>query len=193
MKQRLNLLLIIFAAIGLFSTSNAKAQVAKPQVYSVEEIIEKAPTLVGQTVQVKGRVHHVCAQTGRKLFLATADEKKIFRINAGDKIDKFDADAVDRIVIATGIVAEQRVTLEDLNKQEATAIAADKADKAKKDKKAAEHCTSEAKANGENTSATPLQRVQALKAKLKKQVEAGKNNYLSFYSVNNSNEYSIEK
>ena len=191
MKRQFNLLLFVFVATALFSLSNVNAQVAKPQVYTVADIIEKAPVLVGQTVQVKGLVHHVCAQTGRKLFLVTADGKKIFRINAGDKLDKFDDNAVDSTVVATGVVAEQKVTMEDLNKQEAAAIAAEKVQKDKKT--TADHCTAEAKANGENTSATPVQRVQTLKDKLNKQIEAGKNNYLSFYTVDNSNEYSIVK
>jgi F0F1-type ATP synthase membrane subunit b/b' len=82
------------------------------------------------------------------------------------------------------------VTLEDLNKQEAAAIAAEKVAEAKK---VADHCSSEAKANGESLTSTPLQRIQALKNKLKKQVEEGNNNYLSFYSANNCNEYSIVK
>lgn len=189
MKLQLNVLLIAFVAAGLFSFSTVNAQGAKPQVYSVEQIIEKAPVLVGQTVQVKGLVHHVCAQTGRKLFLVTADGKKIFRINAGDKLDKFDDNAVDSTVVATGVVAEQKVTLEDLNKQEAAAIAAEKVQKDKKT--TAEHCTAEAKSKGENTSATPVQRVQAMKDKLNKQIAEGKNPYLSFYTVDNSNEYSI--
>jgi hypothetical protein len=190
MKRQLNVLLIIFAAANLFLLNNIQAQDAKSQVYSVEEIIEKAPTLVGQTVSVKGNVQHICERSGRKLFLETTDGKRTFRFNAGKKIDKFDENAIERTVIATGIVAEQRVTIEDLNNQEAAAIAAEKAQKAKK---TAEHCTSEAKANGENTSATPLQRVQALKAKLNKQIEAGKKNYLSFYTIDDTNEYSIVK
>ena len=143
--------------------------------------------MVGKTVTVKGTVQHICEKTGRKLFLETADGKKTFRLNAGTKIDKFNENALDTVVIASGVVAEQKVTLEDLNKQEAAVVAAEKA------KKVAEHCTSEAKANGENTAATPVQRVQALKDKLNKQVEAGKNNYLSFYTIDNVDEYSIVK
>ncbi len=190
MKKQLNVLLIIFAAANLFLLSPVQAQNTKFSLYSVDEIIEKAPTLVGKTVTVKGTVQHICEHTGRKLFLETADGKNTFRFNAGKKINKFDESALDNEVLATGIVAEQRLTLEDINKQEAAAIAAEKAQKAKK---TAEHCTSEAKANGENTAATPLQRIQALKNKLNKQIATGKNNYLSFYTIDDTNEYSIVK
>ena len=191
MKKQLTALLIIFAATNFFSQANAVAPDSTSKVYSVGEIVEKAPTLVGQTVQVKGLVSHICDKSGRKLFFVTADGSKSFRFNAGKLIDVFNENAVDSIVIATGVITETRVTLEDLNKQEVAAIAA--AEKVAKAKKAADHCTSEAKANGENTAATPLQRIQTQKEKIKKQVAEGKNNYLSFYAANNCNEYKIVK
>jgi hypothetical protein len=179
--------------VNLFTISNVQAQTANSHVYSVEEIIQKAPTLVGQTVQVKGLVSHICEKSGRKLFLAVADNSKTFRFNAGDKIEVFDENAVDSTVIATGVITETRITLEDLAKQEKAAIAAaEKIAKATK-KVAADHCTSEAKANGENTAATPLQRIQTQKDQISKQVAEGKNNYLSFYAANNCNEYKIVK
>jgi cytochrome c-type biogenesis protein CcmE len=193
MKLQLNSILIVFALVNLFTISNVQAQTANSHVYSVEEIIQKAPTLVGQTVQVKGLVSHICEKSGRKLFLAVADNSKTFRFNAGDKIEVFDENAVDSTVIATGVITETRITLEDLAKQEKAAIAAaEKIAKATK-KVAADHCTSEAKANGENTAATPLQRIQTQKDQISKQVAEGKNNYLSFYAANNCNEYKIVK
>lgn len=191
MKKNLIALLIIFGATSFLSLSNAATLVATDKVYSVEEIIEKAPTLVGQTVQVKGLVSHICEKSGRKLFLAVADNSKTFRFNAGDKIEVFDENAVDSIVIATGVITETRVTLDDLAKQEKAVIAA--AEKAAKEKKKADHCTSEAKANGENTAATPLQRIQTQKDQINKQIAEGKNNYLSYYAANNCNEYKIVK
>jgi hypothetical protein len=191
MKKQLTALLIIFAATNFLSQANAAAPNSNSKVYSVAEIIEKAPTLVGQTVQVKGLVSHICEKSGRKLFLAVPDNSKTFRFNAGDKITVFDENAVDSTVIATGVITETRITLEDLNKQEVAAIAA--AEKVAKAKKPADHCTSEAKANGENTAATPLQRIQTQKETIKKQVAEGKNNYLSFYAANSCNEYKIVK
>jgi len=193
MKLQLNSILIVFALVNLFTISNVQAQTANSHVYSVDEIIQKAPNLVGQTVQVKGLVSHICEKSGRKLFLAVADNSKTFRFNAGDKIEVFDENAVDSTVIATGVITETRITLEDLAKQEKAAIAAaEKIAKATK-KVAADHCTSEAKANGENTAATPLQRIQTQKDQISKQVAEGKNNYLSFYAANNCNEYKIVK
>ena len=195
MKKQSIALLILLAAANFFSLTNAATPVDNSKVYTVEEIIEKAPSLVGQTVQVKGLVQHICDKTGRKLFLATADGSKTFRFNAGDKIDVFNENALDSTVLAIGVIVEQKITLEDLNKQEAAVVAAEKVAKAKqtKVKEVADHCTSEAKANGENVAVTPLQRIQALKDKLAAQIKAGKNNYLSFYNASNCNEYHIVK
>jgi len=195
MKKQLTALLIIIAATNFLSQSNAATPVDNSKVYSVEEIIENAPSLVGQTVQVKGLVQHICDKTGRKLFLATADGSKTFRFNAGTKIDVFNENALDSTVLAIGVVVEQKLTLEDLNKQEAAVLAAEKVakDKKAKVKEVADHCTSEAKANGENVAVTPLQRIQTLKDKLNAQIKDGKNNYLSFYNASNCNEYHIVK
>lgn len=187
MKQKINFLVVAIAAIALFPFGNLKAQTTDSKVYSVEEMIAKASTLVGQTVKVTGVAQHVCATSGRKLFLASPDGKKTFRINAGTEIKRFDKAALHQTVTITGVVTESRVYMEDLNKQEAQALAAEKT------KKEAEHCTSEAKAQGENVSATPVQRAQVLQAKLKKQIKKGGNNYLSFYTIDNCNDCTISK
>lgn len=185
MKLKLNALFTFIAASLLLAGNSLYAQEAQTPVYSVDEIIVKAPDLVGQTVNVQGKAQHVCAHSGRKIFLVTTDGQKTFRFNAGKNIDKFDKNAVSKIVTITGIVAEQQVTLEQLDKQEALAIEAEKT------KKEAEHCASEAKAEGQNVKATPLQRIQAQKEKLKKQIEEGGKPYLSYYSVGQCNAYSI--
>ena len=188
MKTNSRLLVLTFAFFSVITFANLQAQTVNSKVYSVEEISKSISGLVGQTVQVKGLVSHICANTGRKLFLTTSDGSKTIRFNAGKEIDVFDENLVDSMVVATGVVAEQRITIENLKSQEAKLIEAEKA------KVTAEgHCTTEAKANGENVTATPLQRVQTQMETIKKQVSEGKNNYLSFYSLDNCNKYKVAK
>ena len=188
MKKNITCMLVAIATIALFPFGQSIAQNAgKSKIYTIEEIIEKAPSLVGQTVQIKGVAQHVCATSGRKLFLATPDGKMTFRVNAGKNITKFDKKVLKQNVIATGVVFETRTKMEALNKQEAAAIAAEKA------KAEPEHCSSEAKAQGEDVKATAVQRVQTLKTKLQEQIDKGGKDYLSFYSMNNCNEYTISK
>lgn len=175
---------ILFVALfvaALFTSVHAQ------NVYTVEEMLVKAPTLVGQTVQIKGLAHHVCAVSGRKLFLADADGNKIFRVNAGKDIAKFDKNVVDSIVIATGVVTENRTYMADLKKQ---LVAVKEAAKAKKK---LEHCDSEAKAEGLTLAATPTQRIQEQIANLKKQIKAGGKDYIATYTINDCNIYAITK
>jgi len=187
MKRQLILCCVAFVATALFSFGNAATPASKVKVYTIDEIIVKAPSLVGQTVQVKGLVDHVCAITGRKIFFITKKGNKTIRVDAGEKITKFDPQIKDKVVLVSGVVKEQKQTQEDLDRQEAKAIAA-------KDAKPAGHqCTANMKANGEDPEATLLERIKALKERLKKQIAAGKNNYLSFYSVGNCEEYSVVK
>ena len=180
MKTKMMFVALLVAAILPFS---AKAQT----VYTVEEILVKAPTLVGQTVQIKGMAHHVCAVTGRKLFLADTEGEKIFRVNAGKEIAKFDKTIVDSTVIATGVVTENRTYLADLKKQ---LVAVKEAAKAKKK---LEHCDSEAKAEGLTLAATPTQRINEQISNLKKQIKAGGKEYISNYTINDCNIYAIAK
>lgn len=186
MKQLFNVTLavLIFTA-GLTGQAVMAQQTSK--VYTVDEIIEKAPLLIGQTVTVKGVAQHVCSRSGKKLFLQTADGKRTFRFNAGSKVDKFNPDVLDKTVVATGVVAEQRVSLEDLQKQETAQVKAEEKNKAAQ----ASHCDADAKANGETAAATPLQRTRGLIEKLRKQIAAGQAAYLSYYSIKETNEYSI--
>jgi len=180
MKTKILLLALFVAALLPFST-NAQT------VYTVEEMAVKAPTLVGQTVQIKGSAHHVCAVTGRKLFLADTEGDKLFRVNAGKDIAKFDKTIVDSTVIATGVVTENRTYMPDLRKQ----LVAVK--EAAKTKKKLEHCDSEAKAEGMTLAATPTQRINEQISNLKKQIKAGGKDYIANYTINDCNIYAIAK
>ena len=187
MKRQFSILLAMTAI--LFCAAYTTAETAKKvKTYTVDQLIAKAPSLVGQTVQVKGICKHVCATTGRKLFLLSEDGTKMFRFNAGSKITKFDPTARGKEVSIIGVVAEQRITKEDLDQQEAKAIEAERTQSVNK-----EHCSTEAKANGESEKATPIQLNKNQKDKLLKQITTGGKNYLAFYTIDECNEYSIAK
>jgi len=188
--KKISALLLVAITVILFN-EQLSAQTASEKVYTVEQIIENAPELVGQTVMVKGEAQHICSHTGRKLFLASTDGKKTIRCNAGSKIDKFSEDVLDTIVVAKGVVTEQRIYIEDLEKQEAALLKAE--EKTKKEAPVAEHCDADTKAKGGNTALTPLQNVRKQKDKILQQVKDGKKNYLSNYTINETNEYSIAK
>ncbi len=175
---------LTFLSFCIFSSASFAQDTTK--IYTVDEIIANAPKLIGQTVTVKGKAQHVCTQSGRKIFLQTADAKKTLRFNAGKDITKFDPQAVGKQVTITGVVFEQKVTLELLEKQ------LEAAKKAETVQKEGEHCASDAKAQGQDIKLTPVQRIQAQIDSLKKQTSSGGNPYLSYYSVFKSNSYKFE-
>jgi len=181
--MKTKMLFAVLFATALFASNFASAQ----SVYTVEEMLVKAPTLVGQTVQIKGLAHHICAVSGRKLFVSDANGNNIFRVNAGKDIAKFDKKLVDSTVVATGVVTENRTYMADLKEQLKTVKAAAKA------KKKADHCDTEAKAEGLTLAATPTQRVNEQISKLKKQIKAGGKDYIATYTINECNSYAVTK
>jgi hypothetical protein len=186
MKKQMTIVALLTLSL-FFGNATTATAADKYKVYTVDQIMAKASSLVGQTVHVKGICKHVCATTGRKLFLLTADGTKLIRINAGTKIDKFDAAARGKEVVATGVVTEHRTTLADLDKQETLALEAEK----KQAKQ--EHCTTEAKANGENEQATPVQRIREQKTKLQQQIAKGGKDYFATYTIDDCNDYTVAK
>jgi tRNA(Ile2) C34 agmatinyltransferase TiaS len=175
---------IFLATILVLTGFNVYSQQGD-KIYSVDELIQQSASLTGKTVTVKGKASHVCAQTGRKIFLETADGKQTFRFAAGKSIEKFNEDAVGKDVTITGTVTETKVYMDELDKQEAKALEAEKV--ASKEN----HCSSEAKSEGQDVKLSPVQRIQAQKEKLKKQIDKGGNLYLSFFYVAECNVYSF--
>jgi hypothetical protein len=181
-----SLLISLAIVTCLFSGSSVVSAADNATSLTVDQLMAKAASLVGQTVTVKGTCKHVCATSGRKLFLA-GEKGQLIRINAGKKIDKFDKTAIGKEVTATGVVVEHRTTMAMLDKQEAMAI------EAEKKQAKPEHCSTEAKANGEDVKATPAQRIKTQKEKLAKQIADGGKNYFATYTVDGCDEYTIAK
>lgn len=169
----------------LFSTSTALMAATAEPVYTVDQIVVKTSELVGKIVTVKGKCKHVCSSSGKKIFLST-EAGKLLRFNAGDKVDRFDRAALSKQVTITGVVTEHRTYMVTLEKLEAKALETEKT------KAAAEHCGTDAKANGEDTASTPVQRIRTQKEKLSKQIADGGKDYLATYTIDSCNDYSFE-
>lgn len=176
-------MIILTAAIAVLSLS---VEASQPKVFTVEELVSKAAEYSGQVVTLRGRATHICSRTRDKIFLSSTDGKRTFRCNAGSELGVFDRAAVSKMVTITGVLTEQRVTMDDLVKREQTAIEAERLQKAE------HHCSSEAKANAEDTRSTVRQRIVAQQNRLKRQIEAGGKPYLSFFSLTNCQTYSFE-
>lgn len=173
----------------LFGATSVLCAANNTKVYTVEQLLAKAPALVGKTVTVKGTCKHVCPITGRKLFLQSSDGTKLIRINAGTKIDKYDRAAIGKEVTTSGVVVEHRTTMAELDKQIASSLEGEK----KQVKGEYCSCSSESKARGLDTKVSPSDQIKARKATLEKQIAAGGKNYLATYTIDESNEYAIAK
>ncbi len=100
-----------------------EATTSEVKAYTPEEIMKNGASLVGQTVEVRGKVSHVCQQSWRKCFVTGEDQSKTIQVLAGGDIEKFGADLVKQRINAKGVVKEYRVPREAIEKQEAAAKA----------------------------------------------------------------------
>ncbi|GAB6976752.1 hypothetical protein JCM15124A_16590 [Prevotella falsenii] len=93
---------------------------AQPPTLTSDELLDQAARLVGKEVYVKGKVTHVCHNSGKKVFLATGDENKTIQVfaDANGNIEKFSTDLIGKQIGAKGIVAEHRISKETIDKQE---------------------------------------------------------------------------
>lgn len=184
MNKKFNIKIAILALI--VSAVPTLTAFASEPVYTVDQIMANPAELIDKTVTVKGVCEHVCTSSGKKIFLRNS-AGKLFRFNAGDKVDRFNREALRKTVTITGVMTEKRTYLADLEKLEARLIEIEK-----KKTPTEEHCTTEAKANGENVNNTALERVRTQKEKLSKQIAEGGKDYLASYTINGCNDYTFE-
>lgn len=149
-------------------------------VSSVDDILVKADSLTGKTVQMEGVCTHICQHGGKKIFLMGSDDNNTIRVDAGEKIGSFPKDAVNSVVVITGTVVEERIDeayllqLEEQYKQ---------ATLEKHGEEGEAGCAADSKAMGENPADSFAQRMESFRKKIaERQAKEGKN-YLSFYSI----------
>jgi len=77
----------------------------KQAVVTAGEFSEKAPSLVDQTIILKGTAVHVCQRSGMKLFLADSPEAdNIVNVMAQEGQNKFDPETIGKQYTVKGIV-----------------------------------------------------------------------------------------
>jgi hypothetical protein len=76
----------------------------KTLVVSVDSVQKNPEKYFDKTIALQGRVIHTCKVSGKKMFLAGADQENLIRINAGENISRFDESLQGEIVIAKGVL-----------------------------------------------------------------------------------------
>jgi len=80
------------------------AKSTKAMVVSVDSVQKNPEKYFDKTIALQGRVIHTCKVSGKKMFLAGANQESLIRINAGENISRFDESLQGEIVIAKGVL-----------------------------------------------------------------------------------------
>jgi hypothetical protein len=163
MKNRVLSLFILLSVVFIASCSNSadnkdcengdSIKVSEVAMIQIADFDKKASEFVDKNVKIEGTVSHICAHSGKKMFLFTAPNEDIFVKVTSET--SFDAALEGSDVSVTGIVKEERITAEEVAQMEKEATA--------------ESCSHEGS----------LEIVNEYKQIMK---ESGKN-YVSFYSI----------
>ena len=108
-------------------------------VLTPEKVIADGATLVGQEVEIKGTVNHVCRHGGKKCRLAGTTEGAWIQVMARGEIKEFAKELIGTEIVVKGTVKERQITKEMVAEQEKSVKEA--MDKAENDEAKA-HCSS---------------------------------------------------
>ncbi|PXX99146.1 hypothetical protein DF185_14815 [Marinifilum breve] len=118
-------------------TENKEVAQIKQAALSIEQVMQTAADNVGKEVYFQGTVNHVCAHSGKRCILKTADGKLSIRVEATGKLEGFTKELAGNDLIVTGTLREKRLEPSYIDKLEADI-------KAKQfDEEEGEHCSSE--------------------------------------------------
>jgi len=85
---------------------------------SVIKLFKNAEKNIGKLVIVQGEVSHVCAHTGLRLFLKSADGKLTLKVTTGGDIKIFNQDLVGKFIEIEGTLVEKKLSAEEINEFE---------------------------------------------------------------------------
>ena len=108
MKNLINLFMSFVVGMLLCYTPNTVAAGSDTKVFTVEQLSEKADSLLGERVAIQGFCVHVCGKAGGKIFLIGDNERKRFRVQA-TKECSFSNDCLNSELSVTGILKEDRL------------------------------------------------------------------------------------
>jgi len=128
MKKYLLLFTVVFTLASCGNSSKQDSQEVQESteqaknseipVYTFEELLAQAETLVGNPVKVKGYVTHTCKHSGRRCFLAGEDQKVTMRVEAKGKIGGFNRELIGSQIEVDGILRENRLSPDKINEME---------------------------------------------------------------------------
>ena len=126
MKKYFLLLTVVFALVSCNnSAKQEKAETiteesakSEAPVYTFEEVLAQAETLIDKPVKVKGYVTHTCKHSGRRCFLAGEDQKVTMRVEAKGNIGGFNRELIGNQIEVVGVLRENRLAPEKIDAME---------------------------------------------------------------------------
>lgn len=98
--------------------ANATQVESTSKVYTLDELLNNAGELLGETVTVRGSVTHTCKHSGKRCFIVGEDPNLTMRVEAKGEIGGFNRELVGSELAITGIVQERRLSKEYIDQQE---------------------------------------------------------------------------
>lgn len=121
-KLSITLLCLFMAmAAGSLTAQDINANSGNPSpmvVITPSDFPDKAPQMIGQTVEIEGLVVHVCKHGGKKLFIVGENPDIRIKIDASDKVSVFDPELEGSTIKVKGTVAEIEVEMTEEEKNE---------------------------------------------------------------------------
>ncbi len=124
------LIMLIFGAMFVISCSKDSTEAAKTpvteKVYTLEELSsDDFEYKDGEKVAVKGLCVHVCAHSGKKMFLSGTDPENKLQIFTSENISSFNKKFEGSNLVVSGTMEEEKIDM-DYIKQWESELAAEK-------------------------------------------------------------------
>ena len=101
------------------NSSDTKSETSNLSVYTLENLLADAESLIGKTVKLEGTVTHTCKHAGKRCFVKGETAGLTMRVEAGGKIGGFNRELAGAKLAIEGVVHVRKHTKADLDKYEA--------------------------------------------------------------------------
>lgn len=89
------------------TSSAINVSITEVDIIPVEELLKNPDSYVDKEIKVEGLVTHVCKHSGQRLHLSNERGNGNIRVEAGDKIKRFERDLEGSEIVAQGVLRRQ--------------------------------------------------------------------------------------
>jgi hypothetical protein len=82
-------------------------ETVKEQTYKIGQVLNLPNEIVNKVIKIEGTVTHVCKHSGKRLHLKNLETNEMIRIEAGDKIVRFERELEGSDIVVTGSFRKQ--------------------------------------------------------------------------------------